>query len=72
MLLIYLSIALAQPKCYTAIDIKNSVCWAVCKHDGFDVGSYRDSVCICGYKYGYKDYTTTIRIAPRVGPTNGD
>ncbi len=52
----------AETKCYTSSDVKMNVCWALCRQDGFDTGSYeqKSDSCICGQRKEYKEYTKTV------------
>lgn len=53
--------------CLTFKDVKNNVCWALCRQDTYDTGYYDKAgdSCICGLKKSYKDATDkALRIAP--------
>lgn len=52
----------AAHECYTAIDIKTNVCWALCRQDGADLGYYQPKLgsCICGFKHDFKEYTKSV------------
>lgn len=57
----------ADIKCYTVADVKTNVCWALCRHDGYDTGSYevKSDSCVCGEKREYKEFTkAAIKILP--------
>ncbi len=54
---------LALLVCLSLFDVKEKVCWAVCRHDGFDTGTYlkKDDRCLCGTKMtSFKEYTDTV------------
>lgn len=38
------------PKCFSPKDMKNVLCFALCRHDGYDSGFFSDSraKCLCG------------------------
>ena len=48
--------------CYSKVDIKNNVCWALCRNDGADTGSYEQKTnnCICGYRKNFKEITAPV------------
>lgn len=56
-LLSYTYIAIASPKCYTEIDIRVRICWAICRHDGSDSGTYvpKTGKCRCGTDRDFND-----------------
>ncbi len=41
------------------IEVKNGICWAICRNDGFDVGFYEDKhkSCLCGRRRSFKELT---------------
>lgn len=56
---LWLSVALALPKCYTEAEVKAKICWAVCRKDGADTGTYAPKTgnCVCGFEKDFKEYT---------------
>ena len=71
------------PKCYSASDVKNSVCWALCRQDGNDTGMYDEphDECLCANRKKYKEATeqaikisssmqVKVLVAEKKSPTN--
>ncbi len=58
----------AEPDCLKETQVRARVCQALCKHDGFDVGSYRPKTgsCVCGTEKDFKEYTEELKIIPPV------
>lgn len=54
MLTLWLSLALAAPRCYTELELRKQICWAVCRHDGYDAGTYVKGKCRCGIDRDFK------------------
>ncbi len=49
----------AEQKLYTQTDLKSSVCWALCRQDGYYTGSYEkvSDQCMCANPQKFKDIT---------------
>lgn len=56
----YTAVALAAPSCYTLKDVQSSVCVALCKHEGADVGEYspKHRKCVCGYTRDFDEVSS--------------
>ena len=55
-----------EQKCSKA-EIRVQVCWALCRHDGADTGSYelKTDSCICGFRKKYEEMTEqTLTLGP--------
>lgn len=54
--------------CYTKMDMKNGICWALCRQDGYDTGTFqaKRNICICGNVKEFKEYTDKIiKVEPK-------
>lgn len=75
-LFLTLAMANAAPKCFSLSEVRGSICWALCRSDGSDTGSYDESAhsCICGTKRDFREITAqAIKILPaRVESTPQD
>jgi hypothetical protein len=52
----------------TEVDVKNSVCWAMCRSEGFDTGFFeiKTDSCICGQRKRFKDITDkALKVVPK-------
>lgn len=54
--------------CLSVQDVKTNVCWALCRQDSYDTGSYdkKHDSCICGLRKNYKEYTDKqLKVFPK-------
>ena len=54
--------------CLTENDVKNRVCWAMCRGEGFDTGFFeiKTDSCICGQRKKFKDITDkALKVIPK-------
>lgn len=51
-----------------ACDSHTDVCWALCRHDGYDTGYYAEKACVCGLKLVYSEFTQTKLTIPPLPP----
>jgi len=58
----YICVAVLLLNCYTQVDVKTNVCWALCKQEGADTGLYdeKKDACVCGYVKNFRDYTKSV------------
>ena len=67
LLLILMSVP-SHATCYTKEDVQTNICWAVCRIDGFDTGSFevKTKSCICGQRRKFSEVTDkTIKVVPK-------
>ena len=63
-----LAALLITAACLNAKDIKNGICWGLCRNDGFDLGYFEEKTnsCICGARMKFKEITEKqIRVVPK-------
>lgn len=68
-----LSAAMAMPTTCSPDRLKRSVCWALCRKDGFDSGYYekKNDKCYCITVKDFSDYTQpTLEIYKDYGTSN--
>lgn len=53
-----------------ACDSRTEVCWALCRHDGYDTGYYleKGKACVCGQRKVYEEFTETKLTVPALPP----
>lgn len=54
--------------CLSLSDVKNSLCWGLCRQEGFDTGTFelKTDSCVCGVKRKFRDITDKqIRVIPK-------
>lgn len=52
----------ADQKCYTLAQVKNEVCYSLCRQDGYELGTFQKT-CICANAVEFRDLTSRITIA---------
>lgn len=47
--------------CVSELEVRGKVCWALCRQEGFDTGTYRkeEDSCLCGNFKKWEDATAT-------------
>lgn len=73
-----MALASGEPKCFTEYEVKKLVCYALCKANGADSGSYilditvakrdksAEGKCVCGYNTNYAEFMAPIKILPQL------
>lgn len=56
----------AAIQCYSAQQLRQSLCWALCRHEGFDTGTYepKKDKCVCGVLKDFKEMTNPVLKVP--------
>ncbi len=70
-LLAFLLVKYASAGCLKTTEAKSTICWAICRTEGFDTGYFeaRNDSCICGQRRRFKEITEkSLRIVPKNKP----
>lgn len=66
-------VAIVVAKCFSLAEVRGQVCWALCRNDGYETGSYlaKSESCLCGHVVKFKELTEPriiIRSKPPILP----
>lgn len=69
----YLLTTVIAAKCFSLADVRGQVCWALCRQDGYEAGSYvaKGESCLCSHVVKFKEITDPrliIRAQPPILP----
>jgi hypothetical protein len=69
-----IALALAAQLTCSSLELRNAICWALCRRDGYDTGHYvaKSRKCLCGSERDYSDFTKPSLFILEPRPTTYD